>query len=74
MVTLNELIELVEVEELTVYFKVTEGIKPRQEFPMKGQRFEELRHKFGECRVLRVGAAFNADPRVVVEIDPKLPA
>ena len=73
MVTLNELIEVTDVEEMIVYFQMSDNIKPRMDFPTRGDRFDELKRMFGACPVKRVSASFRGDPRMVVEIDPKGP-
>ncbi|MBO5917377.1 MAG: hypothetical protein J6Q14_01250 [Oscillospiraceae bacterium] len=72
MVTLNDLLELVEVKRITVYAPITPRVDTRIDFdPQDSAILDDVTRLYGEMRVVRIGPIFRGDERLVVKLGRK---
>ena len=74
MVTLNELLEITEVEKITLYVPLTSRIDTRLDFEASDRAIlDEVTEMYGAYRVKRISPVFAGDPRMVVKLARPLP-
>ena len=70
MVTLNDLLELVEVKRITIYAPVTPRVDTRIDFdPQNSAILDDVTRMYGDFRVTRIGPIFRGDERLVVKLE-----
>ena len=69
MVTLNDLLELVEVKRITIYAPVTPRVDTRIDFdPQDSAILDDVTRMYGDFRVARIGPSYRGDERLVVKL------
>ena len=69
MVTLNDLLELVDVKRITVYAPATPRVDTRIDFdPQDSAILDDVTRMYGNHRVVRIGPIFKGDDRLVVKL------
>ena len=69
MVTLNDLLELVDVKRITIYAPATPRIDTRIDFdPQDSAILDDITRMYGDNRVTRIGPIYRGDERLVVRL------
>ena len=69
MVTLNELLEMVEVKRITIYAPVSPRVDTRIDFdPQDSAILDDVTRLYGDLPVKRIGPVFKGDERLVVKL------
>ena len=69
MITLNDLLEITDVRDMTLYVPITPRVNTRIDFRLNDSALlDDITRMFGELPVKRVSPVFRGDPRMVVEL------
>ena len=69
MITLNDLLALVEVKRVTIYVPATPRVYTRVDFdPQDGAILDDVTKLYGHLRVKTIGPIYKGDERLVVKL------
>ena len=73
MITLNDLLELVDVKRITVYAPATPRVDTRIDFdPQDSAILCDIAQMYGTLPVKRIGPIYRGDDRLVVKLSPEV--